>query len=171
MSPESLELLFESATGGLGKFLTRTTSLLLSPVTGKEVGLNDIPLVRRVIGGQQTWVDRGRFKSNYAEISGVQATFQSLNVAVSAAKDPALRADAIADRASFLTENKHILGIRKYANEVYNQAKQLDAAKERLYKSGLPESQISKRMEELNQRQRLVYQRFNKRFYDLVDSK
>jgi hypothetical protein len=124
VSPESLDLAFEAATGGLGKFLMRTMGMLVSPLTGKEVGLNDIPGIRRLTASEQTWVDRGRFKTNYEEISGVWATLRSLNTSVSAAQDPLLKQAAIRDRDDFVKENQHILSMRVMANNVYHQAKQ-----------------------------------------------
>ncbi len=169
VSPESLDLAFEAATGGLGKFLMRTMGMLVSPLTGKEVGLNDIPGIRRLTASEQTWVDRGRFKTNYEEISGVWATLRSLNTSVSAAQDPLLKQAAIRDRDDFVRENQHILSMRKLANNVYHQAKQVDVQKERLYKSGLPASEVTARMRPLNERQKTIYSNFNRRYFEVVD--
>jgi len=169
VSPESLDLIFSNVGGGLGKFLIRVGELAFSPMTGKEIGANDIPIARRFVGGQLSWEDRGRFKSNIDEIQGMNRTFKNLTDNVNMAQIPALRAQAQRDRDDFYAENKHILAMRPVANKIVALAGSIDKQKERLYKSGLPESKIAGQLKALNEQQKNLYSSFNRRYFSIVD--
>jgi uncharacterized Zn finger protein (UPF0148 family) len=75
------------------------------------------------------------------------------------------------DMNQFRTENKHILTLRPIANTAYKNAKSIDEKKERLYKSGRPSSEIQPQIDALDQKQRAIYQAFNKRFYETIDAR
>jgi len=167
-SPETLDLLYDNAAGGLGKFIARSLGLAFAPVTGKEIGVNDIPMVRRFFAGQLNWEDRGRFKSNYEEVQGVHRTYETLKKNVSMARIPELKAQATRDRDDFLKENKHILSLHKIANNTRSQAGALDSRKEALYKSGFSQKEIADQLRALNERQKEIYRNFNRRYYEVV---
>ncbi|MDY0228033.1 MAG: LPD38 domain-containing protein, partial [Desulfomicrobium apsheronum] len=141
-SPESLDLLIESTFGGVGKFLSRTTGLIAMPFSAKEFTENDVPIGRRFAVSTMQWEDRSKFKSAYDEIHGVNRTMKTLQENIGMARVPELRAEAQTDAAEFRKANQHILALRVPVNNVYNQAKTIDKQKERLYKSGLSESEI-----------------------------
>ena len=167
-SPETLDLLYDNAAGGLGKFIARSLGLAFAPMTGKEVTVNDIPMVRRFLAGQLNWEDRGRFKSNYEEVQGVHRTYETLKKNVAMAKIPELKAQASRDRDDFLRENKSVLGLHKIANNVRSQVGKIDSQKEALYKSGFSQKEIADRLRVLNDRQRQIYQGFNRRYYEIA---
>jgi polyhydroxyalkanoate synthesis regulator phasin len=169
ISPETLDLAYETITGGLGKFLGRTLGLIMAPVSGRELGANDLPIARRFIGGKLNWEDRGRFKSNYAEIQGANRTMKNLRDNVNMAKIPELKQQAIRDRDDFMRENGHLLAMRAEANRVVSRIGDLDKQKERLYKSGLPDSQIRPQLKVLDEKQKTIFAAFNEKYYKAVD--
>jgi hypothetical protein len=170
-SPESMDLLIESTFGGVGKFLSRTTGLIAMPFSAKEFTENDVPIGRRFAVSTMQWEDRSKFKSAYDEIHGVNRTMKTLQENIGMARVPELRAEAQTDAAEFRKANQHILALRVPVNNVYNQAKTIDKQKERLYKSGLSESEIQPQLKALNERQAKIYQGFNKRYFDVVDNR
>jgi hypothetical protein len=170
-SPETLDLLIESTFGGTGKFLSRTTGLIAMPFSPKDFTENDVPIGRRFAVSTMQWEDRSRFKSAYDEIHGVNRTMKTLQENIGMARVPELRAEAQSDAAEFRKANQHVLAMRVPVNNVYNQVKTIDKQKERLYKSGLSEAEIQPQLKVLNERQRAVYQAFNKRYFEVVDSR
>ena len=50
VSPESLQHLFDSYTGGVGRILTQSVDAALSPITGKPIELKDTPIANTFIG-------------------------------------------------------------------------------------------------------------------------
>lgn len=169
VSPETLDLLFEQATGGLGRVITRSIGAALSPASGKEMTMNDVPLVRRFFAGQGSWEDRSRFRSNYDEIHGVNRTFKNLRDNVALARTPELRAAAKADLDAFRSENAHILAMRPQVNRTYSRVKTIDEQKKALYKSGLPESEVNPKLRLLDERQREIFTTFNRMYYEKID--
>ena len=169
ISPETLDYMYETATGGLGKFLVRTIGAIISPATGKEVTVNDIPGIRRFVGGQPKWEARGRFNNNYDQVLGAYATFRELRDAASMAKDPSVKAQAIKDRDDFRAENLHILKLRDRANDTLKKIKGVDKLKERLHKSGLSDKEIMPKLRKLDDQQRDIFSDFNRIYYQTVD--
>jgi len=150
--------------------LQRIFDVVTSPATGQEITVNNIPIVRRFVGTPASWEDRGRFYDNFEEIQGVNKTFKNLQKNISSAQVDSVRQASIRDMNDFKKMNSHILAMRATANNVYKQAKSIDEQKERLYKSGLSESEIQPKLKVLNERQRAIYQAFNKRYFEVVDS-
>jgi hypothetical protein len=171
ISPETIDSLFATASGGLGKTLQRIFDVVTSPATGQEIGVNNIPIVRRFVGTPASWEDRGRFYDNFEEIQGVNKTFKNLQKNISSARVDSVRQASIRDMNDFRKMNGHILAMRASANNVYKQAKSIDEQKERLYKSGLSENEIQPQLKILNERQAKIYQAFNKRYFEVVDSR
>lgn len=171
VSPETLDLLFEQVTGGTGRFITRTLSLAMSPVTDKEVGANDIPILRRFAAGGEKWSDRNKFQENYEEIHGVVRTMKSLKDNVNLAKIPSLKTEAQADLQDFISENKPILSMRDAVNQAYTRSKAVDERKKALYKSGLDSSEYADKLRALDEQQRLIFVNFNRRFSEARGSK
>lgn len=141
------------------------------PFSAKEFTENDVPIGRRFAVSTMQWEDRSKFKSAYDEIHGVNRTMKTLQENIGMARVPELRAEAQTDAAEFRKANQHILALRVPVNNVYNQAKTIDKQKERLYKSGLSESEIQPQLKALNERQAKIYQGFNKRYFDVVDNR
>ena len=117
------------------------------------------------------WEDRTKFKSAYDEIHGVNRTMKTLQENIGMAKTPELRAQSVEDAAEFRKSNQHILAMRTSVNNIYNQVKTIDKQKERLYKSGISENEIQPQLKILNERQAKIYQAFNKRYFEVVDSR
>ena len=171
VSPETLDLIYENVAGGVGKFLARVLKVAFAPLDGTEVGIGDIPVVRRFAGGKLNWDARGRFKENFSEIQGANRTFKNLKDNVNMAKVPELRARAVRDLQDFRSENEHLLAMRALANNVVSKIGDIDKRKERLYKSGISESLIAPKLRELDEQQREILHRFNKAYYEVIDSK
>ena len=170
-SPETLDLLVESTFGGTGKFLTRVSGLAFAPFSSSEFTPNDVPIGRRFMATPAQWEDRSKFQSAYQEIHGVNRTMKTLQENIGMAKTPELRQQSVRDASEFRSGNSDILALRALVNNVYSRVKDLDKQKERLYKSGLPDSEIQPKLNELNERQRTIYQAFNKRYYEVVDAR
>ena len=169
ISPETLDLLFEQATGGLGRLVTRSIGSAMSPVSGKEMTMNDIPVARRFFAGVGPWEDRNRFKSIYDEIHGVNRTVKNLQDNARLARDPELKRIAMKDVQAFREENKDILAMRVSVNNVYSRVKDIDEQKKALYKSGLPESEVTPKLKALDEKQREVFTSFNRMYYEKID--
>ena len=169
ISPETLDLLFEQATGGLGRLVTRSIGSAMSPVSGKEMTMNDIPVARRFFAGVGPWEDRNRFKSIYDEIHGVNRTMKNLQDNARLARDPELKKIAMKDVQAFREENKDILAMRVSVNNVYSRVKDIDEQKKALYKSGLPESEVNPKLRALDERQREIFTAFNRMYYEKID--
>lgn len=169
ISPETLDLLFEQATGGVGRVITRGIGTALSPVSGKELTMNDMPVARRFFASEGSWEDRSRFKSNYDEIHGVNRTMKNLQDNVRLAQTPQLKAAAAIDLEAFRKENSHILAMRPTVNAVYARVKNIDEQKKALYKSGLPEAEVTPKLRSLDEKQREVFSGFNRMYYEEID--
>lgn len=169
ISPETLDYMYETVTGGLGKFLARAGGVILSPATGREITVNDVPGIRRFVGGQQKWEARGRFSDNYKQVLGASATYRELKDAASMAKVPSIKARAEQDARDFYEENKHILKMKEKANDTFSRIKKIDKKKERLYKSGLSEREIQPKLRVLDEEQQGVFSDFNLIYYQTVD--
>lgn len=161
--------MYDTITGGLGKFIARIGGVILSPATGKEVTVNDIPGIRRFVGGQQKWEARGRFSSNYDQVLGAYATFRELRDSANMAQVGSAKVRAQQDLEDFRSENAHILRMRTMANNTLSRVKKIDKEKERLYKSGLSDREIQPRLRVLDERQQAVFSEFNKAYYLTVD--
>ena len=169
VSPESVELMFESFAGGVGKTLSRVLNIVTSPATGQEVSVKDVPVARRFVGSPMEWEDRGRFYDNYHEVHGVYRTYEHLKEGVGMARTPDVKARAKADFDVFKKDNQHIVNMRKHVNNVYEQVKELDKQKERLYRSGLPGADVQKQLKVLDERQKRLFSNFNRQYYENVD--
>jgi uncharacterized coiled-coil protein SlyX len=170
-SPETLDLLIESTFGGTGKFLSRATGLIAMPFSSKEFTENDVPIGRRFAVSTMQWEDRSKFKSAYDEIHGVNRTMKTLQGNIGMARVPELRAEASKDAAAFRAANQDILAMRVVVNNVYNRVKTIDKQKEQLYKSGLSEKEVQPQLKALNERQKKIYQDFNRRYYEVIDAR
>ena len=164
ISPETLELLFEQATGGVGRFITKTIGTVMAPTGDKELSANDIPLFRRFTVGQGAWVDREKFQNNYEEIHGVNRTLKNLKDNVTLARNPEVRIEAQKDLAAFIEENKKIIGLRTLVNKRYERVKDIDEKKKALYKSGLDDAETAPKIRELDDKQRIIFSNFNRMF-------
>jgi hypothetical protein len=59
VSPETLDHMFDFLTGGAGMFVNRTSDFLLKTVQGKEAAWRDVPMVRRLVeGNNEYWTNR-----------------------------------------------------------------------------------------------------------------
>jgi hypothetical protein len=59
ISPETLDHFWSFLTGGTGMFVNRTTDAFLKTVQGEEVAWKDVPMVRRLVeGNNEYWTNR-----------------------------------------------------------------------------------------------------------------
>jgi len=129
VSPETLEYLFGMVTGGAGAFVDRTLAAPLKLADGDPetvLGVNDIPLARKVIGKKPAWYDKSAFYARLEEVEGV----------VDNAKSYAQRSGVAAARA-YIAEEKPTVGLigaakaaRKTMSEVRKARNGLELARD-----------------------------------------
>lgn len=125
VSPETLQYLLNTATGSAGATITRMSGAIGKAIDGDpetSVELNDIPVLRRVVGAKPSWYDRAAF---YARLRSVQDTvamareYRNLGDQEGQQRFVAEHQDVIALRAlatQARTEMRHIRKARSQAN-------------------------------------------------------
>lgn len=72
VSPESLELWYDFLTGDIGRSSRRIVDLVRSPWAEEPVEINDVPLVRRLLGEPDAHYDQGEFYDNMRELEMIE---------------------------------------------------------------------------------------------------
>lgn len=76
VSPETLEHLFGVVTGAAGAFVDRSFGALLKVADGDPetvLTTNDLPLARKLVGGESDWYDKSAFYARLEHVEGVVA--------------------------------------------------------------------------------------------------
>jgi hypothetical protein len=68
VSPETVDMIFETFTGGAGKLVKDLAGLPISVFSGEDVGANKVPIVRRFFGEMPKNIDSGVYSDNRKEM-------------------------------------------------------------------------------------------------------
>lgn len=75
VSPETLDLVWDTFTGSAGRFAMDTLSLPIA-LTSEDVRLRNIPVARRVLGQKSEYTDSSKFRENIAHIYLLKAEIE-----------------------------------------------------------------------------------------------
>jgi len=68
ISPELVDMLVDTATGGLGKFMSNTISVPAKAITSQPIQAKEIPFARRLYSGKSEFYTRSAYHDNLADI-------------------------------------------------------------------------------------------------------
>lgn len=147
---EGIEYLLTQYIGGVGNLMLKTVDLGGRAATGREVGVKDIPMVRRLIGEPSNGVDIGNYYDRTDKVAVAQRELK----------------DADSSEARRFLKEKYpvdlsprVIAARKSAE---SKLKKINEKKRALSDSSLGMVDRMKRMDELNEQQRGIYLQFNR---------
>ena len=151
ISPETIEHITMSYSGGLGRILQQMITLATSPVFGHEVGVKDVPVLNRLYGTTT-------YQNN-------NAIYNRYNDQVNVAKALMREAEGNPERTRELRDNfRNALSLEKKAQSAtteLNKIKQAERALRKRYPQGTKSRAFNAQMELIQKRKERVMKRFN----------
>ncbi len=68
ISPETLDLVWDTFTGSAGRFIANVGNVAVKKINGDDVALKEIPFVRRVVNEKSEYMDSSLFRKNAEHI-------------------------------------------------------------------------------------------------------
>jgi hypothetical protein len=164
VSPETLEHLAGVVLGAAGSFVDRnfgTVAKLLDPVAREDVGVNDIPFARRVVGKAPPWYDKAAF---YDRLSQVETSVARAKEYLSLGQED--RAD------TFIAEQRRVIALEPVAKAARKEMRQL--RKERgqyemaLRRGQIDQAQMDSVKREVKAVEDKIVKGFNSRWNDVM---
>ena len=75
-SPEVLDYIFEQFTGAAGAFVGRTVDSVSKGFSGEEIDINDTPVLRKMIGGNNPYFDKSAAYDRMSEIENIVGRYK-----------------------------------------------------------------------------------------------
>jgi hypothetical protein len=151
ISPETIEHITMSYSGGIGRILQQMITLATSPAFGHEVGVKDVPVLNRLYGTTT-------YKNN-------NALYNRYNDQVNVAKALMREAEGNPERTRELRDNfRNALSLEKKAQSAItelNKIKQAERALRKRYPQGTKSRAFNAQMELIQKRKEQVMKRFN----------
>lgn len=151
ISPETIEHITMSYSGGIGRILQQMITLATSPVFGHEVGVKDVPVLNRLYGTTT-------YQNN-------NALYNRYNDQVNVAKALMREAEGNPERTRELRDNfRNALSLEKKAQSAtteLNKIKQAERALRKRYPQGTKSRAFNAQMELIQKRKERVMKRFN----------
>lgn len=151
ISPETIEHITMSYSGGIGRILQQMITLATSPVFGHEVGVKDVPVLNRLYGTTT-------YQNN-------NALYNRYNDQVNVAKALMREAEGNPERTRELRDNfRNALSLEKKAQSAtteLNKIKQAERALRKRYPQGTKSRAFNAQMELIQKRKEQVMKRFN----------
>lgn len=151
ISPETIEHITMSYSGGIGRILQQMITLATSPVFGHEVGVKDVPVLNRLYGTTT-------YQNN-------NALYNRYNDQVNVAKALMREAEGNPERTRELRDNfRSALSLEKKAQSAItelNKIKQAERALRKRYPQGTKSRAFNAQMELIQKRKERVMKRFN----------
>lgn len=151
ISPETIEHITMSYSGGIGRILQQMITLATSPVFGHEVGVKDVPVLNRLYGTTT-------YQNN-------NAIYNRYNDQVNVAKALMREAEGNPERTRELRDNfRSALSLEKKAQSAtteLNKIKQAERALRKRYPQGTKSRAFNAQMELIQKRKERVMKRFN----------
>lgn len=151
ISPETIEHITMSYSGGIGRILQQMITLATSPAFGHEVGVKDVPVLNRLYGTTT-------YQNN-------NALYNRYNDQVNVAKALMREAEGNPERTRELRDNfRSALSLEKKAQSAtteLNKIKQAERALRKRYPQGTKSRAFNAQMELIQKRKEQVMKRFN----------
>lgn len=151
ISPETIEHITMSYSGGIGRILQQMIILATSPAFGHEVGVKDVPVLNRLYGTTT-------YQNN-------NALYNRYNDQVNVAKALMREAEGNPERTRELRDNfRSALSLEKKAQSAtteLNKIKQAERALRKRYPQGTKSRAFNAQMELIQKRKERVMKRFN----------
>lgn len=151
ISPETIEHITMSYSGGIGRILQQMITLATSPAFGHEVGVKDVPVLNRLYGTTT-------YQNN-------NALYNRYNDQVNVAKALMREAEGNPERTRELRDNfRNALSLKKKAQSAtteLNKIKQAERALRKRYPQGTKSRAFNAQMELIQKRKEQVMKRFN----------
>lgn len=151
ISPETIEHITMSYSGGIGRILQQMITLATSPAFGHEVGVKDVPVLNRLYGTTT-------YQNN-------NALYNRYNDQVNVAKALMREAEGNPERTRELRDNfRNALSLEKKAQSAtteLNKIKQAERALRKRYPQGTKSRAFNAQMELIQKRKEQVMKRFN----------
>lgn len=151
ISPETIEHITMSYSGGIGRILQQMITLATSPAFGHEVGVKDVPVLNRLYGTTT-------YQNN-------NALYNRYNDQVNVAKALMREAEGNPERTRELRDNfRSALSLEKKAQSAtteLNKIKQAERALRKRYPQGTKSRAFNAQMELIQKRKERVMKRFN----------
>lgn len=151
ISPETIEHITMSYSGGIGRILQQMITLATSPAFGHEVGAKDVPVLNRLYGTTT-------YQNN-------NALYNRYNDQVNVAKALMREAEGNPERTRELRDNfRSALSLEKKAQSAtteLNKIKQAERALRKRYPQGTKSRAFNAQMELIQKRKEQVMKRFN----------
>lgn len=151
ISPETIEHITMSYSGGIGRIFQQMITLATSPVFGHEVGVKDVPVLNRLYGTTT-------YQNN-------NALYNRYNDQVNVAKALMREAEGNPERTRELRDNfRNALSLEKKAQSAtteLNKIKQAERALRKRYPQGTKSRAFNAQMELIQKRKEQVMKRFN----------
>lgn len=164
VSPEVLEYSWGVVTGGAGAFLSRSFGLaakLGDPTS--EVGWNDVPFARRLVGGAPSWQNKSMFYERIGEIEQARGY----------AKSYLERGDRESAKAQMDGE-KDLIGLYPAAESARTSLGKIGHAKAELSKAKdmgkITDSQYAERMMAIKEREKAIITNFNRMYVERMSA-
>ena len=151
ISPETIEHITMSYSGGIGRIFQQMITLATSPVFGHEVGVKDVPVLNRLYGTTT-------YQNN-------NALYNRYNDQVNVAKALMREAEGNPERTRELRDNfRSALSLEKKAQSAtteLNKIKQAERTLRKRYPQGTKSRAFNAQMELIQKRKEQVMKRFN----------
>lgn len=151
ISPETIEHITMSYSGGIGRIFQQMITLATSPVFGHEVGVKDVPVLNRLYGTTT-------YQNN-------NALYNRYNDQINVAKALMREAEGNPERTRELRDNfRSALSLEKKAQSAtteLNKIKQAERALRKRYPQGTKSRAFNAQMELIQKRKEQVMKRFN----------
>lgn len=151
ISPETIEHITMSYSGGIGRILQQMITLATSPAFGHEVGVKDVPVLNRLYGTTT-------YQNN-------NALYNRYNDQVNVAKALMREAEGNPERTRELRDNfRSALSLEKKAQSAtteLNKIKQAERTLRKRYPQGTKSRAFNAQMELIQKRKEQVMKRFN----------
>lgn len=116
ISPETLDLVWDTFTGSAGKFVANTVNVPVKMLAGEELSNREIPFYRRFVGEKSDYVDEQIFRKNVSHIYQLHDQ---------AEKYPERAREFKKDKAYYLLNN--LQAVEKRLRRLYKKRKALTA--------------------------------------------
>ena len=116
ISPETLDLVWDTFTGSAGKFVANTVNVPVKKLAGEELSNREIPFYRRFVGEKSDYVDEQIFRKNVSHIYQLHDQ---------AEKYPERAREFKKDKAYYLLNN--LQAVEKRLRRLYKKRKALTA--------------------------------------------
>lgn len=158
LSPETLDYAFGQVAGSAGAFYNRTANTAFKYADpNSEISWNDIPFARRVVGGEEPWLNKGLF---YQRADAIDQEMAYVKKYAQRAEGPEARGE--------ITQNKGLLELAPLATRTRAALSQINDARGKLRlakeKAAVATDAYNTKMKQLKDTEDKLITQFNTQF-------